>query len=127
VERTGDRLVPPNDWEETDPALPYESSAAAVAAGGLWQLAGLEQDPVRARAYADYAVRVLVRLCDDEFLSSADPAWEGVLRHGTYHEAKGLGVDESVMWGDYWFLDALDRVERTAGRPEPSASPRPTR
>ena len=31
---------------------------------------------------------------------------------GSYHKDKGLGADESVMWGDYWFLDALDEVDR---------------
>ena len=114
LERTGDRLIPPNDWEEPTPAHPYESSAAAVTAGGLWQLACLVQDDLRARHYADQAVRILLRLCEDDFLSFADPAWEGVLKHASYHEPKGLGVDESVMWGDYWFLDALDTVGATA-------------
>jgi unsaturated chondroitin disaccharide hydrolase len=116
IERTGDRLVPPNDWEEPDPVRPYESSAAAIAAGGLWQLACLLPDePTRARRYGDYALRILVRLCDDDFLAADDSAWEGVLKHGSYHEAKALGVDESVMWGDYFFLDALDVVARGLG------------
>ena len=30
-----------NDWEEPQPAYPYESSAAAIAASGLLQLAEL--------------------------------------------------------------------------------------
>lgn len=112
IERTGAALVPPNDWEEPDPVRLFESSAAAIAAGGMWQLAGLVEDDTRARGYANYALRILTRLCESDFLSYGDPAWEGVLQHGSYHEGKGLGVDESVMWGDYWFLDALDGVDR---------------
>jgi len=112
IVRTGEALVPPNDWEEPDPRLPYESSAAAITAGGLWQLAGLVQDRGRACRYAEYALRILERLCQPDFLSVDDPSWDGLLRHGIYHEGKGLGVDESVMWGDYWFLDALDVVDR---------------
>lgn len=112
LERTGAALVPPNDWEEPNPVRPFESSAAAIAAGGMWQLAGLVEDETHARGYANYALRILTRLCEPDFLSYGDPAWEGVLQHGTYHEGKGLGVDESVMWGDYWFLDALDGVDR---------------
>jgi unsaturated chondroitin disaccharide hydrolase len=110
IERTGARLVPPNDWEEPEPDRPWESSAAAVAAGGLWQLACLVPDAVRARHYADYALRILVRLAEPDFLAYDEPEWEGVLKHGSYHETKGLGVDESVMWGDYFLLDALHAV-----------------
>ena len=112
-ERTGARLVPPNDWEEPSPAAPYETSAAAIAADAFWQLAGLVQDEVKARAYADYAVQILVRLASDDFLAIDDPNWEGVLKHGTYHETKNLGVDESVMWGDYWLLDTVDTIAKT--------------
>jgi unsaturated chondroitin disaccharide hydrolase len=32
------------------------------------------------------------------------------LRGGVYHVNKGLGVDESVMWGEYYFVEALERV-----------------
>jgi unsaturated chondroitin disaccharide hydrolase len=42
----------------------------------------------------------------------ADPEWQGVLKHGVYHFHKKLGVDESVMWGDFFFLEALDKVLR---------------
>ena len=40
----------------------------------------------------------------------ADPGWEGILKGGVYHLHKGLGVNESVMWGEYFFVEALDRV-----------------
>jgi hypothetical protein len=46
-------------------------------------------------------------------LAADDPDWEGVLKHGTYHETKQLGVDESVMWGDYWLLDTVGTIEQS--------------
>jgi len=46
-------------------------------------------------------------LTGDEFLARNTPGWEGVLKRGIYHISKGLGVDESVMWGEYFFVEAL--------------------
>ncbi|MGN6332952.1 MAG: glycoside hydrolase family 88 protein [Motilibacteraceae bacterium] len=110
IERTGSRLVPPNDWDEPSPALPYESSAAAIAASGLLQLAALVEDPDRADRYAAYAFETIRTLSSPRFLASSDHEWDGILKHGSYHETKNLGVDESVMWGDYFFVEALDKV-----------------
>ncbi len=108
IERTGAHGVPPNDWDEPDPALPYESSAAAVAAGGMWRLSEMLGEA--GGRYRDYALRILATLCTPQFLAVETPGWEGVLKHAIYHERKGLGVDESVMWGDYFFLETLSKV-----------------
>ena len=110
IERTSVNGVPPNDWEEPEPAQPYESSAAAVTAGGLLQLATLVEDPATAGRYRSYAHTILSTLCGPEFLAIETPGWEGILKHGIYHQRKGLGVDESVMWGEYFFVEALDTV-----------------
>ena len=32
-------------------------------------------------------------LTGPEFLATDTPGWEGILRHGTYHQHRGLGVD----------------------------------
>jgi len=87
-----------------------ESSAAAIAASGLWYLAGLENDPQRATRYRRTALRMLDVLCSPEYLAVETPGWEGILKHGVYHTAKNLGVDESVMWGEYFFVEALTRI-----------------
>lgn len=110
IERTPAHGVPPNDWDEPNPALPYESSAAAIAASGLLNLAKLTEEPHRAAHYHDYALRILDTLTEPEFLAVETPGWEGILKHGMYHQRKGLGVDESVMWGDYFFLEAAGKV-----------------
>ncbi|NOZ27948.1 MAG: hypothetical protein GXP39_07845 [Chloroflexi bacterium] len=110
IERTPAHGIPPNDWDEPDPALPYESSAAAIAASGMWNLAKLTGDPARAHLYREYALGILDTLTEPEFLAVDTPGWEGILKHGIYHQRKGLGVDESVMWGDYFFVEAISKV-----------------
>lgn len=104
--------VPPNDFDEPKPAHPYESSAAAIAAGGFLNLAELvkDSDAARAQGYRDTASRILDTLLTPEFLAVETPAWEGLLKHGMYHQRKGLGVDESVMWGDYFLMEAVYRI-----------------
>jgi unsaturated chondroitin disaccharide hydrolase len=105
---TGD-LVPPNDFDEPDPVRRWESSAAAAAAGGLLRLARFVPDAADSRRYHEHAEATFLRLCDPEFLAF-DEAWEGVLKHGSYHETRDLGVDESVMWGDYFFVELAHEI-----------------
>ena len=102
--------IPPNDWDEPSPALPYESSAAAIAARGMLLLAKLCGSEGQAAVYRTTALRILDTLCTPEFLAASTPGWEGIIKHGIYHQRKSLGVDESVMWGDYFFLEALYEV-----------------
>lgn len=110
IEHTPDHGVPPNDWSETNPEDPYESSAAAIAATALLQLAELTGDPVRAKFYHNYALNILDTLTEPEFVAFNDEGYEGILKHGMYHQRKGLGVNESVMWGEFFFLEALSKV-----------------
>ena len=53
---------------------------------------------------------MLDALVQPEYLASETPGWEGILKHGVYHTAKNLGVDESVMWGEYFFVEGLTKV-----------------
>lgn len=110
IEHTPDHGVPPNDWSEPNPPYEFESSAAAIAASGMLQLAQLTGDPARARLYHDYAIHIIDTLTEPEFTAYHDEGYEGILKHGMYHQRKGLGVDESVMWGDYFFLEAVSKV-----------------
>jgi unsaturated chondroitin disaccharide hydrolase len=110
LEYTADRdPVPPNDFDEPNPVRRWESSAAACAAGGLIMLASLVADDDQAQQYHRQAEVTIARLCEPEFVAHEE-SWEGALKHGSYHEAKQLGVDESVMWGEYFFVESLARV-----------------
>jgi unsaturated chondroitin disaccharide hydrolase len=113
IARTGNRLVPPNDWDDPTPQLEYESSAGAIAAAGLLQLADLISG-AGAEKYRRYAYAVVAKLSGPEFLAQPESGWQGVLRHAAYHQRNELGVDESVMWGDHYFVEALHRILRGA-------------
>jgi unsaturated chondroitin disaccharide hydrolase len=110
MERTPAHGVPPNDWEEVDPQNPHESSAAAIAASGFFNLSRMVADPALSRLYENYALQIIDTLTEPAFLAIDTPGWEGILKQGMYHERRGLGVNESVMWGDYFFLEAVSKV-----------------
>jgi unsaturated chondroitin disaccharide hydrolase len=110
IVRTPAHGVPPNDWEEPAPSNQYESSAAAIAACGLLHLAKQTTTPTNAGNYKNYARKILSTLLTPEFLAIETEGWEGVLKHGIYHLRKGLGINESVMWGEYFFIAALDAI-----------------
>lgn len=108
--------VPPNDWNDPAPTHPYESSAAGIAAAGMLRLAATgarEHD-----RYHSYGLAILRTLRSTRFIAADTDSWQGVIRHGMYHHRNGLGVDESVMWGDYYFLEALDLASRGPGQGE---------
>jgi unsaturated chondroitin disaccharide hydrolase len=91
--------VPPWDFDAPPKSRELiDTSAAAIAAAGLLQLSP---------AYASDARRIVTTLAT-RYLAEPDPAWEGILKGGVYHLHKNLGVNESVMWGDYFFLEALE-------------------
>jgi len=102
--------IPPNDFDDPHQADRFESSAAAIAASGLLNLAKLVQDPLHAGRYRQAALTILDTLMGEHYLADKTPGWEGILKHGIYHLRKNLGVDESVMWGEYFFVEALDKA-----------------
>lgn len=97
--------VPPWDLRLPPDAPSYpDTSASAIAAGGMLRLAQLLDDEVGAR-FRQYAVTLLDAL-NEQYLE-ADPAAQGLLKGGTYHAHKGWGVNEYFICGDYFYLDAL--------------------
>ena len=97
-----------------DSTAPRDSSAAAIAACGLRELAELETDAERAARYLAAADDIL-----DSLVRSYAPADPGesdaLLLHGVYDLPKNKGVDEGNLWGDYFYLEALARRAAPAG------------
>ncbi|MDQ2732767.1 MAG: glycoside hydrolase family 88 protein [Armatimonadota bacterium] len=86
-----------------------DTSAAAIAASGLLDLAAVVPDPTLARAYNDFALTSLLSL-SDQYLGDRTPGFEGILNGGVYHIHKKLGVHEAVLFGEYFFVEALHKA-----------------
>jgi unsaturated chondroitin disaccharide hydrolase len=105
--RLPDSFVPPWDFDVPEgPDRLDDSSAGAIAASGLLDLARVTGEG----RYRAAALGILDALCTDPYVAWNEPRWEGVLKHGVYHLPKKLGVDESVMWGEFFFLEAVDKA-----------------
>lgn len=110
-------------WDFRLPDLggqPRDSSAAAIAASGLLELAACTSDrqaAERHRAGAECLLGVLVRTC----LSRGVPGQHGILLHGTVDKPRDSAVDESIIYGDHYFVEALTKVLRPERRPRLNA------
>ena len=89
-----------------------DSSATAVAACGLLELARALPllDPLRAE-YETAALGMVATL-SEHYVQQDAPPGGGLLRHAVYHKPNRIGVDESCIWGDYFYMEALVRLTR---------------
>jgi len=107
--------IPPWDYQAPpDSRKQVDTSAAAIAAAGLLRLCRLLADPVKGHLYWSAAMKILRTLCEKHLgcgtKDEPDQEWEGILKGAVYHIHKGLGVNESVMWGEYFFVEALEHA-----------------
>ena len=78
-----------------------DSSASAIAACGLLRIAHLSGDDV----YKEQAKMLLQALLDCCLETDANA--QGLLKHGALHIPKGWAPDDYLIFGDYFFLEAL--------------------
>lgn len=96
---------------------PRDSSAAAIAASGLFDLAAAADDePAVRERYRAAALRLLTALVRD-CLSRGVPGQQGILLHGTVDKPRNSAVDESIIYGDHYFVEALTKLLRPERRP----------
>lgn len=88
----------------TDAPQYPDSSAAAIAAGGMLRLSRLLSGDAASRI-RNAALSLLKTLTNQAFDNL--PNAQGLLRHGTQHAPKNLGVDSYTIFGDYFFLEAV--------------------
>lgn len=108
-----------------NPHEPVDSSAAAIAAQGLFRLGRYVQqrnDPDRGKNYFQAGLTILRTLLEEPYLST-DANHQGLLLHSIYHRPRGwdhvpkgasVPHGESCMWGDYHLREVALYVQRLA-------------
>jgi unsaturated chondroitin disaccharide hydrolase len=100
--------VPYWDFSVTDPNEPRDSSAAAIAASGLLELAHLEPDAARANTYLVAAQASLTSLSSGAYRSDGTTN-QAILLHGTRYRTQN-DYDTGLIFGDYFFVEAILRL-----------------
>lgn len=110
--------VPYWDLDFTDgDGEPKDSSAGAIAVCGMLEMCR-HLPSEKAEKYHAAALRILAALMRGYAVRSAEES-NGLLLHGVYAKnspynpiPKDRGVDECNTWGDYFYMEALVRVQR---------------
>ena len=122
----GHSYIPPTDFDValvgvTDDVNHQDTSAAAIAADGLMQLAAYTADPTLKSQYWNTAVGTLNDLLSPTYFNS-DPTYGALLMHGA-NLFSTTGENSSLVYGDYYLLQALKDYQTlapTIGVPEPT-------
>ncbi len=91
------------DFDATGPGEPKDSAAAAIASYGLLLLG--ENEP----SLWEAGVKCLRALAEG---AQAPRGHEAVLLHATVDLPHGIGIDESTIYGDYFFVRALQHLNK---------------
>lgn len=90
---------------------PRDSSASAIAASGLLELLDLLDADDPDRAIYEAALLRSMKSLAEHYATSGNPEAEGLLKHGSYHVRGGRVPDGHMIWGDYYYLEALIRMQ----------------
>ncbi|MDP5274802.1 glycoside hydrolase family 88 protein [Chengkuizengella axinellae] len=94
----------------TDGDEERDSSAAALAICGMLEMVRYLPLADPNRRYYENAVLLTVKSLYENYTTEIASEEEGVLRHAVYFKAGGRGIDESCIWGDYYYFEALIRM-----------------
>ena len=116
LQRLPEDGVPYWDLIFTQGDEPRDSSAAAIAACGIYE-ALPHLTPEEQAELGEAADRLLLALARHCAAGPSRPGG-GVLLHGVYcksspyNTVKDYGIDEANLWGDYFYMEALTRRTR---------------
>jgi unsaturated chondroitin disaccharide hydrolase len=100
------------NWDFDAPEQQKDSSAAAIAASALLELVTLmNEGDARRQSYWDVALGTLRTLMSTSYLAAGTSS-RSILLHGVGDYPHRSEIDVGLIYGDYYFLEALLRYRR---------------
>ena len=104
----GGKTVPAYDFDAKHDESPEDSSASAIMAAGLLDVAALHPHKEISAFWRSKAEFLIQGLCENYL--AHESSHRGILKHGCYSQPHKIGPDAAVMFGDYFFAEALNRI-----------------
>lgn len=89
---------------------PRDASAAALVASGLIELSTYTKDAALAKTYVDKAEAMLAELSSKRYKSGNKNT--AFLLHSTGHYPNKSEIDHSIIYADYYYIEALLRLKK---------------
>lgn len=99
--------IPKWDFDDPDINAPKDASAACVVASALLELSKYVGGD-KGKSYYQAAVKMLTALSSSEYQSRSRNV--SFLLHSTGHHPAGSEIDASIIYADYYYLEALERL-----------------
>lgn len=111
LERLPEDGIPYWDFDDLKiPNTPKDASAAAVAACGMLELSAFVKDAKDKARYVKAAKAMMDILSSDQYLCGDEN--QAILKHSVGHMPKNSEIDVPIIYGDYYYLEALVRLQR---------------
>ncbi|MFY0686444.1 MAG: glycoside hydrolase family 88 protein [Cyclobacteriaceae bacterium] len=110
LDRLPKDLIPYWDFDHPDiPNIPRDASAAAIVSSALFELAGYTTDSDVKQNYIDQATAMITELSNNYQSRDENSAF---LKHCTGHHPGGTEIDASIIYADYYYIEALLRYKK---------------
>lgn len=104
-------MVPAWDFDvQNDPKEEKDASAAAVVASALLDLSTLVDNKEDQERYYNEALKMLKSLGSEKY--SAVGKADSFLLHSTGAKSLGHEIDVALIYADYYYIEALDRLKK---------------
>jgi unsaturated chondroitin disaccharide hydrolase len=90
-------------------SAPKDASAAAIVASALIELAGYVEE-ADAQRYRTHAEQMLADLGTSHYRCGERSV--AFVRHATGHHPAGSEIDASIIYADYYYIEALLRIKK---------------